>query len=190
MLQHTFMSSSACYAPLHSLIQLHVCRLHRSAACCSSVSSCHHNSPLCMLKLSGLHFAWWLDAWCRWLCYTVNQAGLPHAYWPASMSALVAPSVIERLLRSSNCAVLLHQQLLLSLVWSGAVSCWLRGLLPFSLLSSGFSSVCTLPGSAAVASSRRWCFTCNHDTEEQPTGHPSSTQRGRQPQCSAWLTMC
>ena len=48
---------------------------------------------------------------------------------------------------------LLHLRLLPSLLWLGAGSCCLRGLILLSPLSSGFSSVCTLPGSAGQPSS-------------------------------------
>ena len=48
---------------------------------------------------------------------------------------------------------LLRLRLLPSLLWLGAGSCCLRGLILLSPLSSGCSSVCTLPGSAGQPSS-------------------------------------
>ena len=48
---------------------------------------------------------------------------------------------------------LLRLRLLPSLLWLGAGSCCRRGLVLLSPLSSGFRSVCTLPGSADQPSS-------------------------------------
>ena len=56
-------------------------------------------------------------------------------------------------MKERPCRPLLRLGLLPRLLWPGTGSCCLRRMFLLFLLSTGFSSVCTLPGSAGQPSS-------------------------------------